>query len=115
VRNLQRPEVTAAEFSAGTEANFRRKPDVTPRQTVVLPGARPAGSPDTASAPAAATSAVPTPGAAPAPASDPSAPQKLPLSNTQPGPASSVTKPLPPPAPAPGNTVQPPASTERKE
>ncbi|KQV45527.1 secretin N-terminal domain-containing protein [Duganella sp. Root336D2] len=113
VRNLQRPETSVAEFSAGTEANFRRKPDVAPRQAVVLPGARPAGA---TAAQDAVTTAVPTPGAAPAapaaPADQP-APQKLPLSNTQPGPASSVTKPLPPPVPA--NTVQPPASTERKE
>ncbi len=115
VRNLQRPEITAAEFSAGTEANFRRKPDVTPRQNVVLPGARPAGTPDAATAATAVTTAVPTPGAAPAPSGETSAPQKLPLSGTQPGPASSVTKPLPAPAPAPANTVQPPASTERKE
>ncbi|SFG50840.1 general secretion pathway protein D [Duganella sp. CF458] len=121
VRNLQRPEVTAAEFSAGTEANFRRKPDVTPRQNVVLPGARPAGTPaapaagtpDAGAAAAAVTSSVPTPGAVPA--SEQAAPQKLPLSGTQPGPASSVTKPLPAPTPAPANTVQPPASTERKE
>jgi len=115
VRNLQRPETSVAEFSAGTEANFRRKPDVAPRQTVVLPGARPAGAaPAAGAAPGqeAVTTAVPTPGTAPA---DLSAPQKLPLSNTQPGPASSVTKPLPAPAPAPANTVQPPASTERKE
>ena len=113
VRNLQRPETSVAEFSAGTEANFRRKPDVAPRQTVVLPGARPAGAPAAPeAAPVAVPAAVPTPGAAPA---DLSAPQKLPLSNTQPGPASSVTKPLPAPAPAPANAVQPPASTERKE
>jgi general secretion pathway protein D len=113
VRNLQRPETSVAEFSAGTEANFRRKPDVAPRQTVVLPGARPPGAPSAPeAAPVAVPAAVPTPGAAPA---DLSAPQKLPLSNTQPGPASSVTKPLPPPAPAPANAVQPPASTERKE
>jgi general secretion pathway protein D len=103
VRNLQRPEVSAAEFSAGTEANFRRKPDVTPRQQVVLPGARPAG--------AAPGAAVPLP--VPAPAT--SAPQNVPLSGTQPGPASSVTAPPPLPAPSPANTVQPPASTERKE
>ncbi|WP_426344580.1 secretin N-terminal domain-containing protein [Pseudoduganella sp. R-32] len=116
VRNLQRPEISAAEFSAGTEANFRRKPDVAPRQAVVLPGARPAGAaPAQEAAPAAVPTAVPTPGAAPAAPADLSAPQKLPLSNTQPGPASSVTKPLPPPTPAPANTVQPPASTERKE
>jgi len=114
VRNLQRPETSVAEFSAGTEANFRRKPDVAPRQTVVLPGARPAGAAAAQEpAPAAVPNTVPTPGVAPTPATDLSAPQKLPLSNTQPGPASSVTKPLSPPAPA--NTVQPPASTERKE
>lgn len=99
VRNLQRPEISAAEFSAGTEANFRRKPDVTPRQQVVLPGARPAGA-------AAAAAAVPL-----------SAPQNVPLSGSQPGPATSVTSPAPAPAPAtpPAHTVQPPASTERKE
>jgi len=110
VRNLQRPETSVAEFSAGTEANFRRKPDVAPRQTVVLPGARPAGTPPAAGAAPAQEAAA----AAPA---ELSTPQKLPLSNTQPGPASSVTKPLPAPAPAPApaNTVQPPASTERKE
>jgi len=110
VRNLQRPETSVAEFSAGTEANFRRKPDVAPRQTVVLPGTRPAGTP-----PAAGT--APAQEAAAAAPAELSTPQKLPLSNTQPGPASSVTKPLPAPAPAPApaNTVQPPASTERKE
>lgn len=123
VRNLQRPEASAAEFSAGTEANFRRRPDVTPRQPVVLPGARPAagaGTPQPAQLPApAATGAtpmtVPTPAAVP-PASL-AAPQNVPLSDTQPGPASSVTAPQPAPAPAPSpaNTVQPPASTERKE
>jgi general secretion pathway protein D len=112
VRNLQRPEMSAAEFSAGTEANFRRKPDVTPRQPVVLPGARPAAA---APAPGAVPAAVQAPAAAPAGAGDLSAPQNVPLSNTQPGPASSVTKPLPAPATAPANTVQPPASTERKE
>ncbi|XLZ72494.1 secretin N-terminal domain-containing protein [Massilia sp. SR12] len=123
VRNLQRPESSAAEFSAGTEANFRRRPDVTPRQPTVLPGARPAGAgtapqPVQLPAPAAVGAtpmAVPTPGAVPPAAL--AAPQNVPLSDTQPGPASSVTAapPAPAPAPSPANTVQPPASTERKE
>ncbi len=105
VRNLQRPEVSAAEFSAGTEANFRRRPDVTPRQNVVLPGA-PAQSPVPAqgAVPAAVQPSAPLP----PPKADLSAPQGLPLSNTQPGPASSVTKPqpLPEPAPAPAERKQ---------
>jgi general secretion pathway protein D len=138
VRNLQRPEMSAAEFSAGTEANFRRKPDVTPRQPVVLPGARPAagapvapGTPalpapggvnpaaanPAATAPVAVPMAVPTPGTVPPAASGLAAPQNVQLSGSQPGPASSVTAPAAAaaPAPSPANTVQPPASTERKE
>ncbi|WP_342118528.1 secretin N-terminal domain-containing protein [Pseudoduganella sp. OTU4001] len=100
VRNLQRPETSAAEFSAGTEANFRRKPDVTPRQQVVLPGARPAGT---------APVAVPQP----VPALTTSVPQNIPLSGSQPGQATSVTDPAPPVPAQP--QPQPPASTERKE
>ena len=111
VRNLQRPEISAAEFSAGTEANFRRKPDITPRAPVALPG-RPAA------APANAAPALPAPVngvVLPAPAVDPAAPQGITLSNTQPGPATSVTQPAPVPTTKPANTVQPPASTERVE
>jgi general secretion pathway protein D len=37
IRNVQRPEASAAEFSAGTETSFRRRPDSTPRATVALP------------------------------------------------------------------------------
>ncbi|WP_374582225.1 secretin N-terminal domain-containing protein [Pseudoduganella sp.] len=119
VRNLQRPEASAAEFSAGTEANFRRRPDVTPRQPVVLPGARPAAgasAPQPAQLPAPAATGA-TPMAVPTPPANLAAPQNVPLSDTQPGPASSVTapQPAPSPAPSPANTVQPPASTERKD
>ena len=39
VRNVQRPEASASEFSAGTESNFRRRPDLTERALVQLPGA----------------------------------------------------------------------------
>ena len=38
VRNLTRPVATATEFGAGTEASFRRRPDVTARGNAVLPG-----------------------------------------------------------------------------
>ena len=104
VRNIQRPELSVSEFSAGTEANFRRKPDVTPRPAVVMPGARPAA----AVQPAAG--AVPAAGGAPAAGSAAPAPavQNIPLSSSQPGPASSVTKPQPLPEPAA-------APAERKE
>ena len=127
VRNLQRPDASAAEFSAGTEANFRRKPDVTPRQAVVLPGARaagaaPSGAPqqNAPTAPGAAQQGA-VPLAVPTPAADLAAPhslpQNVPLSSGQPAPASSVTQPAaaPAPVPSPANTVQPPASTERKD
>ncbi|WP_051293418.1 secretin N-terminal domain-containing protein [Pseudoduganella violaceinigra] len=78
VRNLQRPEISASEFSAGTEANFRRRPDVTPRQAVVMPGARPAGG-----------AVQPVPGAIPA-----AVPPAEGAQNQQ-GATSTVTKPLP--------------------
>jgi general secretion pathway protein D len=41
VRNIQRPAANAAEFSAGTEASFRRRPDGAARPPAQLPGARP--------------------------------------------------------------------------
>jgi general secretion pathway protein D len=44
VRSVQRPELSASEFSAGTETSFRRRPDTTPRLPTQLPagsGARP--------------------------------------------------------------------------
>ena len=100
VRNLQRPEISAAEFSAGTEANFRRKPDITPRATVTLPG-RPGAA---AGAPAAVQ-----PGATPMQVQSPpdlSAPSGVPLSTMQPGPATSVTQA--PPAPVPPAPAVPP-------
>lgn len=39
IRNLQRPTAAASEFGAGTEASFRRRPDLTARPAAVLPGA----------------------------------------------------------------------------
>jgi general secretion pathway protein D len=46
VRNIQRPAANAAEFNAGTEASFRRRPDEAPRAPVPLPpAAAPAAAP----------------------------------------------------------------------
>jgi general secretion pathway protein D len=96
IRNVQRPEASASEFSAGTEASFRRRPDLTPRATVPLPGAaRPIP------APAAEAGAVaPAAPAAPAAASPV---QATPLSQSQPA-------PLPPSQGAQPQAVQPPAA-----
>jgi len=62
VRNIQRPAANVAEFSAGTEASFRRRPDGAARPPAQLPapaGARPAA----AAVPAPQTPAVPAQGA----------------------------------------------------
>jgi general secretion pathway protein D len=49
VRNIQRPAANAAEFNAGTEASFRRRPDEAPRAPVQLPPAPvPAAAPPAA-------------------------------------------------------------------
>jgi len=139
IRNLQRPEAGASEFSAGTEANFRRRPDTSPRPAVQLPlapGARPVNAqgalsaasagaaqpqasqsgqqPEPQVAPQSAQQATPQPAAqpqqqAPLQASPPPASQVQPA----PLPPSSV-QPMPvapPPAPEPTPTPEPaPAS-----
>jgi general secretion pathway protein D len=113
VRNLQRPEISAAEFSAGTEANFRRKPDITPRAQVVLPG-RPGAAPGAAGA--AAVPAAVQPGATPVQVQSPpdlSAPSGVPLSTMQPGPATSVTQPPPAPVPPAPAVPQPPVPPQQ--
>jgi general secretion pathway protein D len=38
VRNIQRPQAAESEFSAGTESNFRRRPDLSARAAAQLPG-----------------------------------------------------------------------------
>ncbi|QGZ43279.1 general secretion pathway protein GspD [Pseudoduganella flava] len=99
VRNLQRPEAQATEFSAGTEANFRRKPELSVRMPVPLPQR---GAP----APAGPQAPQPTP-------QEQGIPSNVPLSTSQPGPASSVTQqpvqvlPVTPPPP----TAVPPSAT----
>lgn len=57
IRNLQRPPASASEFSAGTEASFRRRPDMTVRTPAQLPGQGahplPGGAPARTAPPAA--------------------------------------------------------------
>jgi general secretion pathway protein D len=45
VRTVQRPETSASEFTAGTEASFRRRPDGTPRLPALPPAPTPAPAP----------------------------------------------------------------------
>jgi general secretion pathway protein D len=87
IRNVQRPEASAAEFSAGTEASFRRRPDLTVRTPVQLPA-----PPGALSAPAAPQSPT-NPANAPAEAQGtttqailPPPVQAMPLSTGQPAP-----------------------------
>ncbi|USX25487.1 general secretion pathway protein GspD [Oxalobacteraceae bacterium OTU3CINTB1] len=92
IRNVQRPEASASEFSAGTEASFRRRPDLTVRTPVQLPAPPGASS----APPAPAAPAAPTnPANAPAPAEAqgattqailPPPVQAMPLSTGQPAP-----------------------------
>ncbi|MYM65264.1 general secretion pathway protein GspD [Pseudoduganella sp. FT55W] len=91
IRNVQRPEASASEFSAGTEASFRRRPDLTPRATVPLPASPARQAP--APAPAATGAAAPAP----------SPVQATPLSQSQPA-------PLPPSQGAQPQAVQAPAA-----
>jgi general secretion pathway protein D len=76
VRNIQRPPASSSEFSAGTEASFRRRPDTSARPPAVLPGPRPA-QPAPAAAPPPPGTMVPAtsvnPGG-PLPAAAPSVP-----------------------------------------
>jgi general secretion pathway protein D len=109
IRNLQRPPASSSEFSAGTEASFRRRPDTSVRTPVQIPaqGARApaAGAPVRVPAPpaGAAQPAVQPPAAAQAPApAQPQASAPLPvIGETGMVPATSVgaTGTLPP-APA---------------
>ncbi|SFV14638.1 secretin N-terminal domain-containing protein [Pseudoduganella namucuonensis] len=110
VRNVQRPEAANAEFSAGTEGNFRRRPDPAVRAPVALPAApgapvRPlspnadGGQAPGAAAPGTAPAAIPgaVPVSVPAPVTGvpvaPPAPEGVPLSTMQPGPASTPAQP----------------------
>jgi len=108
IRNVQRPEASASEFSAGTEASFRRRPDFTPRATVALPpppGAQPAPVQAPARAPVAVPVTVPTPTASPSP----SPVQATPLSETQPAPLTPTQGVQPQPVQPPVQDGPPPA------
>jgi general secretion pathway protein D len=70
VRNVQRPALTASEFSAGTESSFRRRPDTAVRAPALLPAA-PGGiiaPPAPATQPGVVVTPLPAPAAAPVPA-----------------------------------------------
>jgi general secretion pathway protein D len=76
VRNIQRPAANAAEFNAGTEASFRRRPDEGPRAPVQLVPARapvPTPAPPPAQPAMVPATSVNMDGAQPAPASSPAA------------------------------------------
>jgi general secretion pathway protein D len=71
VRNVQRPALSASEFSAGTESSFRRRPDTAVRAPALLPAA-PGGlglpaAPATAGAPGTVVTPMPAPAAVPVP------------------------------------------------
>lgn len=91
IRNVQRPEASASEFSAGTEASFRRRPDLTVRTPVQLPA--PPGALSAPAAPQAPTNPANAPTPAPAEAQGattqailPPPVQAMPLSTGQPAP-----------------------------
>lgn len=126
IRNVQRPEATAAEFSAGTEASLRRRPDMTPRAPAIVPpppgAATLPAQPAAVAAPASgATAPSPAP-ATPMPAAQPQtvqppvavpSPVAAPLPSASPSPAiapSAAPEPSPAvgPSPTPVTEASPP-------
>jgi len=107
IRNIQRPAASASEFSAGTETNFRRRPDTAPKGVTILPatpGARPAlPAPVPAPMPPSATPQNPSGQIPPPPV------QILPQIPMAPPPQ---TEMVPPPevTPVPAPAVAPPAT-----
>ena len=72
VRTVQRPPAGAAEFSAGTESSFRRRPDTAVRQSTAQPAMQPAPRPAVPVAPPVGQPAVPaTPAVTGVPLSQP--------------------------------------------
>jgi len=98
VRTVQRPPASSAEFGAGTEASFRRRPDTTVRAPVQLPtgAVRPAG---------AVAPGVPPP-PTPAPVGAPAAPFSLPPSQLPVTPQSGSPVSTPPPSASPSPNVE---------
>jgi general secretion pathway protein D len=124
VRNIQRPPSGSSEFSAGTEASFRRRPDAAVRAAAVLPavpGARtapaPAGQAPTVQAPSLQAPTVqapslqaPTVQAQPVQAQPVQAPTMVPATTvSEGGPPPAVPPSVPASAlpPAPGVQVNP--------
>ena len=130
VRNIQRPEASASEFSAGTESSFRRRPDLSLKAQTQMPGsvivrqAQPndalPGAPLQAPLPVMPLPAQMQPPAAAeaVPESVPQAPSALKLSSGQPaalpaaGPPLSSGQPVPvgAPAAAPATAAPPTAA-----
>lgn len=138
VRNVLRPEALSSEFSAGTEGNFRRRPDLSAKAPAQLPGAvgqrAPAPgqvmttqgaaggrfqpsfaqpvAPEPAEAPESAPQTV-TSGQAAAPAPPPAGAasplQSSPVTLSSGQPVPVQATPLPPDAPAPALTPAAPA------
>ncbi len=98
VRTIQRPSAAASEFSAGTEASFRRRPDTAVRLPTQQPGARPA------------VPIAPPVGQPPAPAVPPvtGVPLSQPIGTTPPAPYTSPSGAQVMPIPAPATTPLPP-------
>ncbi|MFM9434600.1 general secretion pathway protein D [Janthinobacterium sp. CG_23.3] len=107
VRNIQRPEAQASEFSAGTEGSFRRRPDLSVKAPTQLPGmvmVRPPGQPgQLQAAPPQAPTAPVAPMMAPPPpaqaepadgAPEAAATTAIPLSASQPRPLQSAPPPM---------------------
>jgi general secretion pathway protein D len=112
VRNIQRPAANVAEFSAGTEASFRRRPDGAARAPAQLPVRAQAGAPVPAaavpsSAPAAPVAAAPQGGMVPATSVNasgppPAAPPSVPVTSLPPTPGvQAVPVPRPDVTPVP--------------
>ncbi len=101
IRNIQRPEASVSEFSAGTEASFRRRPDNAPRMPVLQ---------QAISAPALA--APPPPVAVPVPVQMP--PQgPAPQPSVQPGLPQGMLPPSTPPGTDPAAVPTPPAAVKK--
>ncbi|MET3134884.1 general secretion pathway protein D [Oxalobacteraceae bacterium GrIS 1.11] len=122
VRNIQRPEAAASEFSAGTEGSFRRRPDLSVKAPVQMPGTVMVRPPSSGlQAPPPQPTMAPT---TPLPIAPPEAvPQALPqavpqsvpapalsLSSGQPAPLPSTPLPLSSGQPVPVQAVPPPAA-----
>jgi general secretion pathway protein D len=107
IRNVQRPEASASEFSAGTESSFRRRPDLSARPAVQMP-ALPGGQGPRQGVPAMPAAQTAPVTLSPSQPSQPSGPspeqlQQQQLQQQQPRPAEApapAPEPAPPAAPA---------------